>query len=72
MLCFTDGRVVKSACACPQIRRVVYISCKADNPNTMSNFVQLCSEGNFALKQVVPVDIFPHTHHIELVMLFER
>ncbi|XP_049852881.1 tRNA (uracil-5-)-methyltransferase homolog B-like [Schistocerca gregaria] len=57
---------------CPQIKRVVYVSCKADNPNTLSNFVQLQESGKFQLHQIIPVDMFPHTFHTELILLFER
>ncbi|XP_069700328.1 tRNA (uracil-5-)-methyltransferase homolog B-like [Periplaneta americana] len=66
------ARVVKALCRCHQIRRLVYVSCKADSPNTVSNFIQLCSEGKFSLRDVVPVDLFPHTMHTELVMSFRR
>ncbi|XP_063235224.1 tRNA (uracil-5-)-methyltransferase homolog B-like [Bacillus rossius redtenbacheri] len=57
---------------CPQIRRLVYVSCKADSPSTMANFLQLITQGQFVLRRIVPVDLFPHTMHTELVMLFER
>ncbi|XP_021921005.1 tRNA (uracil(54)-C(5))-methyltransferase homolog [Zootermopsis nevadensis] len=65
-------QVVKALCSCQQIRHVVYVSCKADSPNTMSNFIQLCDKGQFSLSHVVPVDLFPHTLHTELVMAFNR
>ena len=49
--------------------RFVYVSC---NPTTLAgNAVELVEQG-YALTTVAPVDMFPHTHHIETVALFER
>nr|CAD7200133.1 unnamed protein product [Timema douglasi] len=64
--------VIHALCETKQIQQLVYISCKADNANTMQNFVQLCHEGNFTLRKISPVDLFPHTTHTELVLLFKR
>jgi len=47
--------------------RIVYVSC---NPATQARDVQLLSEKYEVLK-VRPVDMFPHTHHIESVALLE-
>jgi 23S rRNA (uracil1939-C5)-methyltransferase len=42
---------------------LLYISC---NPVTLARDVQLLLEsGKFNLKILQPVDMFPHTHHIE-------
>ena len=50
-------------------RRIVYVSC---NPTTLApNAAELVQAG-WALKKVRPVDMFPQTHHIECVALFER
>jgi 23S rRNA (uracil1939-C5)-methyltransferase len=50
-------------------RRIVYVSC---NPTTLApNAAELVQAG-WALKKVRPVDMFPQTHHIEAVALFER
>jgi 23S rRNA (uracil1939-C5)-methyltransferase len=49
--------------------RFVYVSC---NPTTLAgNAAELVEQG-YALTTVAPVDMFPHTHHIETVALFER
>ena len=49
--------------------RLVYISC---NPTTLAaNGAQLAELG-YRLVRVAPVDMFPQTHHIEAVALFER
>jgi 23S rRNA (uracil1939-C5)-methyltransferase len=47
--------------------RIVYVSC---NPATQARDIQLLDEKYRVLK-VRPVDMFPHTHHIENVALLE-
>ncbi|XP_078403072.1 tRNA (uracil-5-)-methyltransferase homolog B isoform X1 [Cetorhinus maximus] len=73
-------RVVRAIRNCEQIRRLVYISCKPEG-EAMRNFVELCCPPDqqkklfgdpFAPTLAVPVDMFPHTSHCELVLLFER
>jgi len=50
-------------------RRIVYVSC---NPTTLApNAAELIAAG-WRLSRVRPVDMFPQTHHIECVALFER
>ncbi len=50
-------------------KRIVYVSC---NPTTLApNAAELVQAG-WGLKKVRPVDMFPQTHHIECVALFER
>jgi len=50
-------------------RRIVYVSC---NPTTLApNAAELVQAG-WVLRKVRPVDMFPQTHHIECVALFER
>jgi 23S rRNA (uracil1939-C5)-methyltransferase len=44
--------------------RIVYVSC---NPSTFARDVKILCEDQFDLIQVQPVDMFPHTYHIELV-----
>jgi 23S rRNA (uracil1939-C5)-methyltransferase len=49
--------------------RFVYISC---NPTTLAgNGAELAGLG-YRLTRVRPVDMFPHTHHVETVALLER
>ena len=49
------------------VPRIVYISC---NPATQARDVALLAE-KYAVKQMQPVDMFPHTHHVENVALLE-
>jgi 23S rRNA (uracil1939-C5)-methyltransferase len=50
-------------------KRIVYISC---NPTTLAPNAAELVEAGWTLKRVRPVDMFPQTHHIECVALFER
>ncbi len=43
--------------------RIVYVSC---NPSTQARDLQLLNE-KYVVEQLQPVDMFPHTHHIENV-----
>ena len=50
-------------------RRIVYVSC---NPTTLAPNAAELVEAGWTLRKVRPVDMFPQTHHIECVALFER
>ncbi|OPZ45116.1 MAG: putative RNA methyltransferase [Actinobacteria bacterium ADurb.BinA094] len=49
--------------------RFVYVSC---NPTTLAGDAAGLAELDYRLTAVAPVDMFPHTHHVETVALFER
>jgi 23S rRNA (uracil1939-C5)-methyltransferase len=49
--------------------RFVYVSC---NPTTLAGNAAELAELGYELTRVAPVDMFPHTHHIETVALFVR
>lgn len=48
--------------------KIVYISC---NPATQARDVQMLSQ-DYRVEKIQPVDMFPHTHHIENVALLIR
>ncbi len=48
--------------------RIVYVSC---NPTTQARDLQLLQE-IYTIKKIQPVDMFPHTPHVECVVLMEK
>ncbi|XP_031223814.1 tRNA (uracil(54)-C(5))-methyltransferase homolog [Mastomys coucha] len=73
-------RVVRAIRNCRAIHTLVFVSCKPYGESTR-NFIELCCPPNsakkllgdpFVLREAVPVDLFPHTPHCELVLLFTR
>ena len=73
-------RVVRAIRNCRTIHTLVFVSCKPHGESTR-NFIELCCPPNsakqllgdpFVLREAVPVDLFPHTPHCELVLLFTR
>ena len=49
--------------------RVVYISC---NPETMQRDLSILVKGGYKVRHIQPVDMFPHTDHIETVVLLTK
>ncbi|MGL4909511.1 MAG: 23S rRNA (uracil(1939)-C(5))-methyltransferase RlmD [Bacteroidales bacterium] len=49
-------------------QRIVYVSC---NPATQARDVALLAD-NYCITNVQPVDMFPHTHHVENVICLEK
>ena len=50
-------------------KRIVYVSC---NPATFARDAKVLSALGYTLKKVRPVDMFPHTHHVENVVKLVR
>lgn len=48
--------------------KIVYVSC---NPATQARDIALMGE-NYRVVKVQPVDMFPHTHHLENIVLLEK
>jgi len=52
-----------------QPKKIVYVSC---NPSTQVRDIKLLVEGGYKLVKMRPVDMFPHTYHIENVALLVK
>ena len=50
-------------------KKVVYVSC---NPSTLARDVAILTEYGYEMKVTQPVDMFPHTGHVECVVLISK
>ena len=50
-------------------KKVVYISC---NPETQARDLKYLTQHGYKVRKIQPVDMFPHTGHIEVVCLLTR
>ncbi len=60
-------KVIKQLLA-SNAERIVYVSC---NPATQARDIELLSP-KYRVTKVQPVDMFPHTHHVESVVVLSR
>jgi 23S rRNA (uracil1939-C5)-methyltransferase len=49
--------------------KIVYVSC---NPTTLARDLKILVENGYKVVEVQPIDMFPHTAHIESVTLLEK
>ena len=49
--------------------KIIYVSC---NPTTQARDVKILNDNDYKIKNSVMVDMFPHTPHIETVMLLSK
>lgn len=49
-----------------KIPKWIYVSC---NPTTLARDLKLVAENGYKLQKIQPVDMFPHTYHVETVCL---
>ena len=54
--------------AATEVEKIIYVSC---NPSTQARDIALLYE-KYAVELIQPVDMFPHTHHIENIALLKR
>lgn len=70
--------VLRALRACPPVQRIVYVSCNPTN-SLVRDAVMLCGPSTKGMQgeafqpvHAVPVDMFPHTPHCEMIIVFER
>lgn len=63
----SNEQFLRSACSLAP-KRIVYISC---NPNTQARDVEYLVKHGYQLTEVQPVDMFPHTNHVENICALE-
>lgn len=52
------------------VEKICYISC---NPMTQARDLKImCEKGKYKITSVTPVDMFPHTYHVENIVQLER
>jgi 23S rRNA (uracil1939-C5)-methyltransferase len=63
-----DASIIEALVA-SEVRRVVYVSC---DPATLARDLRRFADGGFTIGEVQPIDMFPHTQHIECITTLDR
>ncbi len=63
-----DIKFLKSLCELSPAK-LVYISC---NPETLGRDLLYLSKNGYCVKKIQPIDMFPHTNHVECVCLLTK
>ncbi|RLN90787.1 hypothetical protein BBJ28_00005759 [Nothophytophthora sp. Chile5] len=71
-------QVLRALRSCPPVERIVYVSCNPTN-SLVTDAVTLCGPGTKSIQgdafqpvHAIPVDMFPHTPHCEMIVVFDR
>lgn len=64
----SDPRFLKAVAAIAP-KKLVYVSC---NPETLSRDLAWLTKHGYAVQKIQPVDMFPHTRHLECVVLLKK
>jgi len=52
-----------------ECKKVIYVSC---NPATLARDAKMLGDKGYKIEKIQPVDMFPHTYHVECVCLLTR
>ena len=63
-----DEKLLRAVCEVSP-ERIVYVSC---DPATLARDVKFLTENGYAFIEATPVDMFPHTGHVECVVLMSK
>jgi 23S rRNA (uracil1939-C5)-methyltransferase len=62
-----EARFIAS-CRQPALQRIIYASC---DPGTLARDCRRFAERGFAVREIIPFDMFPHTSQVECLALLE-
>ncbi|MBI3591439.1 MAG: 23S rRNA (uracil(1939)-C(5))-methyltransferase RlmD [Candidatus Melainabacteria bacterium] len=63
------NKKVLEAIAEKNLKKIIYVSC---NPTTLARDLEILNLKNYKIKSIQPVDMFPHSYHVECVVLLEN